>query len=696
VQSLPDLVILQKLSNSERNRGLKVQDLQTNLVKRVDRLPKPRNAAMALQPLFEAISNSIHSVQERFGGKVSQKGEIRIEVKVDRSKLGVAASVSDNGVGLNEKNWKAFRTTDTDNKISIGGKGVGRLLWFDCFSNVSILSRYDDGSGKFREKKFDFVLRNEGQIQNESDVSTAKVLNPRFRVNFSGLRANGYRGKFPGRGAYVFQHFVSHFLPTLAGKNCPKIELSVNDEEKVFPGDLKEVVFRSPKAIKLETKKFGSLKFLLLECDKSTSSDLKGFNFVHFVAHDRTVVSQAIDGKLGLKIYGQDNDRVFHGIVTGQYLDKNVNQERTAFHFPESEIDKIISGSIWPHIEKFLAQPLGKHRAHQKEVVGNVTSSYPSVSFGDVDELLTKVPSGEVVPDAIYGHLARERFRRDERQAEKIRTAFKRLKGSALTAENFFSTISEAGQLIEDAGQRSLSDYVVRRKVILEFVRLLIEKVRNSDGDASFQREDVLHTLICPMHVATVGNGLVEASPSHELWLIDERLTFAKYFSSDVEFEKIAEGLNSSERSDLVAYDHVHGLKGGAQAGHVLLVEFKRAGREDYGDDENPQMQIERYVRRLKSGTLKDNHGRKISITDETMFDCFVVADIVGKLDQWTYSWARTSGDRSRYYRSESGFKGTIEVISWDALVDDAELRNQAFFDRAGISGESFFLPEAD
>jgi len=45
--------------------------LKTNLVKRIDRLPKPTNAADAMQPLFEAVSNSIHSTQDRFKENVA-------------------------------------------------------------------------------------------------------------------------------------------------------------------------------------------------------------------------------------------------------------------------------------------------------------------------------------------------------------------------------------------------------------------------------------------------------------------------------------------------------------------------------------------------------------------------------------------------------------------------------------------------
>ena len=131
--------------------------LQIDLVKRIDRLPRPKNTADALQPIFEAISNALHSVQERFPDDVSKNGKITVDVVTSRNKDGVSVTVQYNGSGLNTKNWDAFKTTDTDNKISIGGKGVGRLLWLDCFENIKIASVYKDGD-QYMRRTFDFVL----------------------------------------------------------------------------------------------------------------------------------------------------------------------------------------------------------------------------------------------------------------------------------------------------------------------------------------------------------------------------------------------------------------------------------------------------------------------------------------------------------------------------------------------------------
>jgi hypothetical protein len=604
-------------------------------------------------------------------------------------------TVEDNGSGLDESNWEAFTTTDTDNKLQIGGKGMGRLLWLDCFQKIEVDSVFKEGE-HFKKRSFKFVLSLKDQIKDERVSNARSERTTSFRVKFQGLRDNGYLAKFPGRDSFIFQHLTSHFLPTFIGGRCPKIQVIVGEETRNYPQDIDKIVYRKSDEISIPTEEYGSLKLTLMECDKIASADMKGANFVHFIAHDRTVKSQSIDGKLGLKHFGEGADRVFHAILTGKYLDTNVNQERTAFLFEDAVFERIINDECISHIENFLSEPIAKLKGEQKEKIEKITETYPSVAFGDTDELQAKLPSGELNNDAIFGHLSRERFRRDQRQAEKIRAVLTRLKETGVNIESFSSVIEEAGKAIEDAERRSLSEYVVRRKVVLDFIEILLEKVRDDTRDSSYQREDILHSFICPLRINTLVDGTkkVEAAASHDLWILDERLTFARYFSSDVEFSSLSEATESDERPDVLIFDFVHGLRQTEQPSRVLLVEFKRPGRTAYADSENPQLQVQRYIRRLQSGSLLDVKGRPITLDDRTIFNCFIVADIIGKLDEWTYTWQRTSNDRGRLHRPDSGFVGSIELIGWDALLSDARLRNQAFFESVGISGRSFFSPQ--
>ena len=667
--------------------------LRPNLVKRIERLPKPKSVAGAMQPLFEAISNAIHSTQGRFLDEVATKGKVVVTVNTNRNKKNVWATVEDNGFGLNDKNWDAFTTTDTDNKIKIGGKGVGRLMWLDCFEEINVSSVYEDKDGKFFRRKFKFELALEDQIQDLLEEAVVEALDSTFHVRFSGIRDNGYRAKFPGRGNFVFQHLTSHFLPAFIGGRCPQVSVHVGDEIREYPNAISEIVYRREASDAVDTEEYGILHLTLMECDKVASSDLKGKHFVHFIAHDRTVHSQCVDGKLGLGYFGEQNNRTFHAVVTGDFLDANVNQERTAFVFEDAVIERIINDVCSDKIESFLEQPLSLLKGEQRDTIETITATYPSVAFGGVDELQERVPSGELKADAIYGHLARERFRRDERQAEKIRSVLGRLKEGSADINTFSAAIEDASAALEDAEQKSLAEYIVRRKVVLDFIEILLEKVRDDIHDSSFQREDILHSFICPLRIKTIdgAGSKIEPAASHDLWIVDERLTFAQYFSSDMEFSKLSAAVDSDDRPDVLIFDHVHGLRQTEEPSKVLLVEFKRPGRTNYNDDENPQFQVERYVKQLQSGSLSDVRGRPISLDQNTIFYCYIVADIVGKMDTWTYTWQRTADGRGRVYRPNSGFHGSVELLGWDQLLSDARARNQAFFDKAGISGDSFF-----
>lgn len=172
--------------------------LKTNLVKRIDRLPKPTNTADAMQPLFEAVSNSIHSTQDRFKDNVSTQGKITVTLTMASRRAPSKIVVEDNGIGLDAKNYDAFTTTDTDNKIARGGKGVGRLLWLDCFEAISVTSMSVE-NGDPKRRKFRFVLSQADQIQDyEEERPDGTAPDIGVLIEFDGIRDNGYKAKFPG------------------------------------------------------------------------------------------------------------------------------------------------------------------------------------------------------------------------------------------------------------------------------------------------------------------------------------------------------------------------------------------------------------------------------------------------------------------------------------------------------------------
>lgn len=141
-----------------------IEDFRFSLLGRVRNLgfsPSPQNA---LFPLYEAVSNAIHAVEARFNRDAAKRGEITVTVlRANELTDEVPVSgfvVEDNGIGLNDSNWAAFRTADTPQKVSRGGKGVGRLSWLKVFQTSSIISRFDRDGSRLR-RTFVFSLPSE-------------------------------------------------------------------------------------------------------------------------------------------------------------------------------------------------------------------------------------------------------------------------------------------------------------------------------------------------------------------------------------------------------------------------------------------------------------------------------------------------------------------------------------------------------
>ena len=141
--------------------------LHTNLEGRLRNTTLPKSNG--LLPVFEAVVNSIHSLEEK--GNLSSNGEIIITVHRstqsnlnlnDEKNLGeiTGFTISDNGIGFNDQNMNSFETLDSDHKIDKGCRGVGRLLWLKAFETVQVESFFQDIQGNSYKRQFTFDSKN--------------------------------------------------------------------------------------------------------------------------------------------------------------------------------------------------------------------------------------------------------------------------------------------------------------------------------------------------------------------------------------------------------------------------------------------------------------------------------------------------------------------------------------------------------
>lgn len=204
-----------------------------NIRGRVKNFNLPKN--QPLVPLFEAVVNAIHAIDERKSADTSFEG--RIVVKILRSEQSViedtgelppiqSFEIIDNGIGFNETNITSFMESDSTYKAKIGGKGVGRFSWLIAFEKAEIESIYSEEDG-YVKRAFDFSVSNTeindtltdctGYSDNQTTVRLLNYVKP-------------YTDNVPKRGMTIAMRIIQHCLVYFISDDCPQVILQDIDE----------------------------------------------------------------------------------------------------------------------------------------------------------------------------------------------------------------------------------------------------------------------------------------------------------------------------------------------------------------------------------------------------------------------------------------------------------------------------------
>lgn len=433
----------------------------------------------------------------------------------------------------------------------------------------------------------------------------------------------------------------------------------------------------------LETADFGLLKIRNFICMADANRNFKGKNhYLHLFAHDRTVTTESIDNLIGFGKFG-DQGLVYHGCISGQYLDDRVNQERTHFSFKDKILKDILRSVANNIVNSVLAPENKDYEEKRLNKLKEFCRTHPSYCFDSYEKLLEKLPKSAKDTEDFVKTLAIHKLRREKKQNLRIEKIYREITEGNTNTYSFSEKVSELAKEVKDEETRQLAEYVIRRKVILDILgELVIEVKKNVNGQDVPHLEKTLHELICPMRVRG-DDPKSQENLTHDLWIIDERLTFTRYFASDMPIKKIAKNSTEKGRPDLLCYDQLYalGLEGrlDADLDKLMLVEFKRPGQKKYKAGYSPMNQINKYLNELKGKSIKTFDNKKINISEQCVFYCYIIADIEGELKTQTSTWQKTANGRGRTNPLQGDFRGSVEIIEWSDLVADAKLRNEAF-----------------
>lgn len=678
-----------------------MRTLKPNIANRVRKLPKPANHTQALQPLFEAVSNSFFAIEDRFSSAKLNFGRINIDITGLNDSRAIKIVIADNGIGLDEDRFEAFCTIDTDFKQPRGGKGVGRLFWLDAFENISVASVFSEDD-KPKKRSFTFHLRNDAQIETVTEKRTSRNAEIGTAVTFQGLRDNDYAARFPRRADTFLRYFGAHFIADFLVGSGPRVTVSINGAKVEYPKEISDLVVGSALDTEVfDHPDFGLLRVVGYTCRPEASTGLDGSHQLHLLANGRTVETRSVDNLLALKSVEREGhaDLVFHGCVSGPYLDDRVNEGRTGFTLPESELKTIARHCVDVVKQRLLPDQIAAFAAQRRSSYEHFVRRYPIYGFDDSETQLNRVPFHATEPEDFAAGLVKYQIRRDEKRQDTLEGIIKMLEQSEGVPDSFEKTVELAAREIQDSERLALAQHVVRRKLVLELLEQLIKRVRTSSAKADDHHlEATLHSLICPMRIRGDNPKTVQ-SAAHDLWIVDERFAFTRAFASDMRLDALLKSGGGAARPDLVLWDLAFGM-GVADPydepdfvniteplSKVLIVEFKRPGRREYGKPEDQiEQQITKYLSQLQSGEIESFGRDRVRIAADCIFYCYVVADIVGDLELQLSNWEKTANGQGRIRSLTNQYRGSIEVVQWRDLVNDAWMRNSATLCAAGLS----------
>lgn len=664
-----------------------------NIENRVRKLPKPANYSQALQPLFEAVSNALYAIEDRVLLGMTEPGKVRIDITNLTNPGKFRVEIADNGIGLDADRYEAFQTIDTDFKRTRGGKGVGRLFWLDAFERVKVESMFMDG-GAVSKRCFTFTLSNDEQIL-EEDLPDGYVGRQELgtTVICEGLRGSSYQKAFPKQKAGFLRYFSAHFIADFLVGNGARVQVTLDGELTTYPEAVADlVVGRDLETGEFEIDDYGKFSVRGFACDKEASTGLDGNHQLHLLANGRTVESRKVDGLIGLATIaaGGRDDLYFHGCVVSEYLDERVNEGRTAFNIPETILKEISRKCVEQVRATVLAEQMVGYNACRRQNYDDFVSRHPIYGFDDPDVQLARVPFNAQTPEEFATGLVKYQIRRDEERQSTMENVIQLLAKGEEIPESFAERLHKAVREVQSSEQLALAQHVVRRKLVLDLMGKLLTRVRERDGKPDdYHLEQTLHSFIVPMHI--IGNDANEKrSRAHDLWILDERLAFTRAFSSDKRFDALLKESANGERSDLIVWDFASGLgvADPARDGEtvdtsrpldkVMIVEFKKPGRRNYGPEDQIHFQITKYIDELREGEIEGFGRQRIRISRDCVFYCYVVADIEGDLKRQLSTWAKSANGQGRFMPLQGDVNGSIEVIQWQDLVNDAWARNEA------------------
>lgn len=688
------------------------KDIELNSTFDIGGLVRQLRLSNYLMPMFEAIVNSIQSIYlskikegyiEVYINRYSEQTEIDFkDNSINRVQEIKSIIVSDNGAGFNNKNMTTFGKAYFTNKIALGCKGIGRFSWLKMFESVDIESVFEEQGQKYK-RYFLYSLPNGINKESYRTELVNKDTELKTIVKLVGLK-DKYLLDSRQKIETIAKKILEHCFYYISADNAPKIVIKGYDNENkdkhpktICINDLYKTLYSNnvvDEKVEIKNKEFNIKHIKLFDTAGEDN------HRVYFCGNNRMVLSDTVKNitklnNLEEKIQDTDSENKFYYLayISGKYLDDNTDPDREGFTFAHketsldipdyislSDIKNGISNNLISYIAPYLDIVQKNKMERIAKVVNEEIAQYNYLLDEDenfFDDISLYADKEDIKKKIKIKHI----IKRDE--VNKNFEDFVKETDLNLIENNneYEERLKKFVKEIDDIGRADLAEYVARRKVILEYYEKYLDW--NKENNKPY-KEEFIHNLIYPMG-ATSNEIPYE---KHNLWIIDDKLAFSDFISSDKAFSQLNNiKSESNDRADLL-FDSkkIFSNNDNTDLDTVTIVEFKRPERDDYTDKDNPISQIYNYIDEIKEGKVRKSTGRPISVINNVKFYCYIICDITKKIE----SFAKKANfvempDGNGYFLFSNNYNAYIEIISFNKVLDDCKKRNNILFKKLGL-----------
>ncbi len=577
----------------------------------------------ALQPIYEAFMNAWEAISEKYGRGMDAGGiAINFYVKTglfegkDAICQFVKVSISDNGIGLNEENYNRLVDLRDGRNASLN-KGTGRVQFLHFFKETKIESIYTIGNNMRKRSvtlsEQEAFIRNNAILRLDSDEITEEA-SSRTDVGFYEPNDKCDEQYY----AYITvkevkEDLLKHFLILFCDnrENMPKIHIRkfVNDEIVEYE-QIQAIDILVPDTIENFKVKYSKLdeNNKVIQTENVENFTLRSFvhskdmlqkNEIRLVSKGETASNKITLNSL--KGTDEIDGKRYLFLLSGSYIDAQDSDDRGHIRLlSEKEFKKqnkdslfadevILSEDIVDETNKTIDRVYQNISKKNIETLKNLEELQRMFllneeSVNAIKDKVRNIDSTEEVLQKIYKSDADIKAKQDARIKEQI-DDIKTLDPTKNDyQERLKERINEFVLAIPLQNRTALSQYVARRKMVLDLFDMILNRETENLRNGGRIDEDILHNLIFQQ---TTENSSPESS---DLWLINEEyIYFIGVSDCKLNNISVAEGENLlKSESELSPEEFTYKMKMKKNAGNrrpdillfpdegkCIIIEFK-------------------------------------------------------------------------------------------------------------------------